>query len=521
MTITMAKLTEPASWPIPETDAGLFTLILAIRLANSLSINTFFQADEYWQALEPAHYQIFGYGYLTWEWRQGIRSFMHPLLYVPIYKVCQILSLDYAYLLYLPKAMNALICAVGETFQYKLTCKWTQDPSVRRAMFYLSLFSPFNWYCYCRSFSNSLELALTTVALFLYPETFGVHYIYSMAIAGLCCIIRPTNGLIWVVYGLRNFYRGPRLKIIISTILIGIAVLSVDLIVNRYFYGSWRIPYIKFLDFNVSKNLSSFYGVSRLDFYFLQAIPVILLTYLPYFMIGLLVKKSRELKLVLIINLLVFSLIQHKEFRFIYPMMPILLFFATHGMLYALRKLKPLTSSSLILFISLLNTAMAFYFTQIHESGVITVTRYLRDEIGSSQSSIGFLTPCHSTPFQSHFHLHPNQVDIWFLTCEPPLQLSSSSDLATYRDESDEFYDDMPGFLQRNFPSLTADKSKDETKGPYPHTWPEYLVFFESLEQFMKEYLRNSSYSEHHRIFNSRFHWDSRRTGDVIIYKLN
>ncbi|KAG7869395.1 hypothetical protein KL918_000940 [Ogataea parapolymorpha] len=521
MTKIMAKLTRPESWPIPETDAGLFALLLTIRLVNSLSINTFFQADEYWQALEPAHYQVFGYGYLTWEWRQGIRSFLHPLLYVPIYKICQLMRLDYAYLLYLPKIMNALICSVGETFQYKLACKWTKDPSARRLMFYLSLFSPFNWYCYCRSFSNSLELALTTIALFLYPETFDVYYIYSMTIAGLCCIIRPTNGLIWAVYGLRNFRRGPRFEIMVSTILIGIAVLGVDSIVNRYFYGTWIIPSIKFLDFNVSRNLSSFYGVSRLDFYFFQAIPVILLTYLPFFTIGLLVKKARELKLVLIIDILAFSLIQHKEFRFIYPMMPILLFFTTHGVLYALKKLKPFTFSCLILFIAFFNTAIAFYFTQIHESGVITVTQYLRNEIGSRQSSIGFLTPCHSTPFQSHFHLQPNQVDIWFLTCEPPLHLNSSSDLTAYRDESDEFYDDMLGFLQQNFPSLTAENSKDEIRGSHPHTWPEYLVFFENLEQFMKEYLRNSSYSEHHRIFNSRFHWDFRRTGDVIIYKFN
>ncbi|KAG7821074.1 hypothetical protein KL909_000277 [Ogataea angusta] len=517
----MAKLTKPESWPVPETDTGLFTLLLAIRLANSVSINTFFQADEYWQALEPAHYQIFGYGYLTWEWRQGIRSFMHPLLYVPIYKICQLLRLDYAYLLYLPKLMNALICAVGETFQYKLTCKWTKDPSARRTMFYLSLFSPFNWYCYCRSFSNSLELALTTIALFLYPETFDDYYIYSMIIAGFCCIIRPTNGLIWLVYGLRNLRRGPRLKIIVSTILIGIAIFSIDSIVNRHFYGAWTIPSINFLNFNVSRNLSSFYGTSRLDFYFFQAIPVMLLTYLPYFIIGLLVKEARELKLVLIINLLAYSLIQHKEFRFIYPLMPILLFFTTYGVLYTLRKLKPVTSSSLILLIALLNITIAFYFTQIHESGVITVTQYLRDEIGSKQSSIGFLTPCHSTPFQSHFHLHPNQVDIWFLTCEPPLHLDSSTDLAAYRDESDEFYDDTLGFLQRNFPSLTVENSRDDLRGSYPHTWPEYLIFFESLEQFMKEYLHNSGYSEYHRIFNSRFHWDSRRTGDVIIYKLN
>ncbi|KAH3665937.1 hypothetical protein OGAPHI_004126 [Ogataea philodendri] len=516
MATTHPKL---AGLPIPSSDAKVFILLLSIRLVNSLSIKTFFQADEYWQALEPAHYFVFGYGYLTWEWQQGIRSFLHPLLYVPIYKTCRQFDLDYSYVLYLPKVLNALICATGETFQYKLAIKLTRDHQIASLMFYLSLLSPFNWYCYCRSFSNSLELTLTNIALYLFPSHFNANYPLSIFVAGLCCLIRPTSALTWAFYGVRCLISGDRVIILFITIITALGVILIDISVNYSFYGKLIFPTLEFLQFNVSKSLSSFYGVSRLDFYIFQAIPVLLLTYIPFFIIGLVVKKHKQLKLLLILNLAAFSLIQHKEFRFIYPLMPILLLFAAYGVQYIASILSPRTRNLVFSTLIITNISISYYFTQIHESGVISVTKYLRDEITDQRSSVGFLTPCHSTPFQSHFHIPPEQVDIWFLTCEPPLHLNSSEGLDNYMDESDEFYDNTLGFLETNFPALTPTSREGQVSGKYPHHWPEYLVFFEHLEPLMKQYLENSKYSESHRLFNSRFHWDHRRTGDLIIYK--
>lgn len=46
--------------------------LLAPLLIRSLQLalpQTFFQPDEFYQALEPAHWLVFGYGHLTWEWR--------------------------------------------------------------------------------------------------------------------------------------------------------------------------------------------------------------------------------------------------------------------------------------------------------------------------------------------------------------------------------------------------------------------------------------------------------------------
>lgn len=77
----------------------VFLVALIFRVANSLVVQTFFSPDEYWQALEPAHVAVYGYGVLTWEWAEGIRSFIHPLLYALLYKLLEILSLDNTFFL--------------------------------------------------------------------------------------------------------------------------------------------------------------------------------------------------------------------------------------------------------------------------------------------------------------------------------------------------------------------------------------------------------------------------------------
>lgn len=69
---------------------------LAVRVLQALLTSTFFQPDEFFQALEPAHYLVFGYGHLTWEWRyiHPIRSIIYPGVFVPAYWLVKVLGLE-------------------------------------------------------------------------------------------------------------------------------------------------------------------------------------------------------------------------------------------------------------------------------------------------------------------------------------------------------------------------------------------------------------------------------------------
>lgn len=71
-----------------------FLLILIIRISSVFLVQTWFVPDEYWQSLEIAHWLSFGYGYLTWEWFEGIRSLIYPLFIAIVFKHLENLNLD-------------------------------------------------------------------------------------------------------------------------------------------------------------------------------------------------------------------------------------------------------------------------------------------------------------------------------------------------------------------------------------------------------------------------------------------
>lgn len=128
-------MTSPVS-PPPRGSARLALLLthplclaLLVRSLGLLLPHTYFQPDEFWQALEPAHVRVFGYGFLSWEWRalpgstlstgsaglewgrtgtQGVladayerwvirgqlRSWAWPGVFVGVYKALRLLGLD-------------------------------------------------------------------------------------------------------------------------------------------------------------------------------------------------------------------------------------------------------------------------------------------------------------------------------------------------------------------------------------------------------------------------------------------
>ena len=87
-------------------DRRLLLLLLLLRIFNALTIKTFFQPDEYYQSLEPAWKLVFGYGELTWEWKEAIRSFFYPSIFAGVWWLLKIVGIQDA---------NVLVFVVGFT----------------------------------------------------------------------------------------------------------------------------------------------------------------------------------------------------------------------------------------------------------------------------------------------------------------------------------------------------------------------------------------------------------------------
>lgn len=265
---------------------------------------------------------------------------------------------------------------------------------------------------------------------------------------------------------------------------------------TRLYTTQWTLtnliftPYL-FFKTNVINNISLFYGVHTWHWYLSQGIPFILTSYLPVYIYGLyciyqtptIYKRIKTLIYLSIWVIFIYSLLPHKEFRFIFPIVPIFLMISAYG----LQRI-PKWRNRILLFLTITQLPMALYTTVWHQRGVMDVMQWLRTQ---PTSSISILMPCHSTPYYSILH---KNTPIWFLTCEPPLN-------ATVLDESDEFYRNPIEYLNSQ-----------------ENIWPtSHLILFESLIPKLNLYLNQLGYVECKRFFNSHFHPDPRRRGDVVV----
>lgn len=373
----------------------------------------------------------------------------------------------------------------------------------------------------------------------------------------MACILRPTNILIWATLASLVLYRNTwevQTTLVREGVICGSAVLAVSAPVDRLFYGAWTFPPLQFLYFNIAQSLAIFYGANDFHYYLSQGLPLLLTTALPFTLYGLYrtIQQQRssapkwqtvqsQLALICLVMPLVLSVISHKEVRFIYPLLPCLHLLSAQplvdffdpsvsrtGTFQTPRKLT-------LTFILIANAVIALYTTIHHASGAINIMDYLRAQheqhapsTGNTGITAGFLMPCHSTPWRSHL-VHPT-IDAWALTCEPPINLTPAKK-ATYVDEADQFYADPSSFLKshmtRSIPrkpsysssSPSTSSSRQQKKDIRP--WPDYLIFFAQLEQTLSAHVRSAPYAECHRTFNTAWHDDWRRQGDVVVWCLD
>ncbi|XP_037933585.1 GPI mannosyltransferase 3 isoform X2 [Teleopsis dalmanni] len=480
-------------------------LILAVRLASVFVVKTFYVPDEYWQSLEVAHKLAFGYGYITWEWVQGIRSYIYPLLIAGVYKALALLNLDSAYLLaILPRILQALLTTYSDYRFYVWTGK-------RKWALFLIVVPWFWFYTGSRTLTNTLEASLTTIALSYFPWT-GESSLYLWP-AALCCYLRPTAAIIWLplsIYHLRKTKQSLIGLLFKKFLVIGVLVAALGIGVDTYLHGKLIITPYEFLKYNVFHNIGSFYGSHPWHWYFTIGLPSVLgIITLPFlFAVIETVRRSetypvrKNLLLTIAISLVAFSFIEHKEFRFVTSLLPLCLYITAD----TLTRWSYNASRKMLWFIALLivfgNAIPAWYLSTIHQKGPIEVMSKLqevaadyRDE-NNHRANILFLMPCHSTPFYSHIH---QNVTMRFLTCEPNLK-----DEKNYKDEADQFYESPVHWLRSHIPS-------------YPRTaMPTHVVLYEPLAGKVNEFLLN--YKELYRIINAEY--VQARTGkNILVYQ--
>lgn len=501
-----------------SSEKNIFTLCLAFRIANSLLIRTYFNPDEHWQALEVAHRIVFGYGHLTWEWRKGIRSYFHPLLFAVLYKVLALFGLDTPWFMaHAPRLLQALFSAVGDLYFYRLSNAIFGNFVAKWALF-SQLANWFMFFCFNRTLSNSLETVLTLVGLYYWPcmraspsKVPLVLRKWGLAIAALACAIRPTSAITWVYVGLLELaVTRDRLKfLVLEVVPIGALVLGLSCLLDRLMYGSWVIVPLNFLKFNFLSSGGDYYGTHKWHWYFSQGFTVMLFTFLPFSIAGSIKSKCWKLSGLIAWVLIVYSIQGHKEFRFVLPMLPIALMFSGYSLSVMAKSdsdsrrkgspnshmKRPSKVGFAIFFLLATNIPMALYMSLVHQRGTEDVMIYLSKEAQNEKvKGILFLMPCHATPYYSTLHY---DLPMCILDCSP-------SEEKGIPDESDHFMMDPVSFV-----TLMTNGSL-----------PSHVVLFDSEEKLLRDFLISHSFTEIRRFFHAHFKVDRDLQASVVVYAL-
>ena len=281
---------------------------LATRFLSVLLVQTYFVPDEYWQSLEIAHLKVFGYGYETWEWIEGIRGYTYPLFICILYKLLRILCLDYTFLLiYAPRILQAILTTFADVKLFAFA-KALFGTRIAFYAYFLHLSSWFIFYTSSRTLTNTIEMALIVIALgsyhwkiFLTGKSLVEHYsspFLGLFFCGLSCVIRPTAVITWLPILLSELYHDVIRKNSFYFLKIGVitalVLLSTSTLLDYLFYGKFIIVHWRFLQFNFMQNLSGFYGSHPWHWYLTQGIPVALFTHLLPFLVGVFTCKAKE-----------------------------------------------------------------------------------------------------------------------------------------------------------------------------------------------------------------------------------
>ncbi|CAG8972604.1 hypothetical protein HYALB_00005373 [Hymenoscyphus albidus] len=363
----------------------IWIMLVALRCVNALFVRTFFQPDEYFQSLEPAWQMAFGSdsgAWITWEWDHQLRSSLHPAMFAAIYyaanKTMELVSCFPQFramiLKVLPNVVQALFAAATDYYTWQFAEKiYGKGSRSAWVTLFMSMFSPWNWFCSTRTFSNCVEMTLTIAALSFWPWEMTTDasstessrsakgkfkssttktQIFtnsgsvtelrtSLLLAFTACILRPTNGLIWfsVVMPIATQFYKPSTRLAFSDYLILIreVILCLSFVLllsagsDKLYFGKWTFPPLQWLNFNISQDLAVFYGRNDWHYYLSQGLPLLLTTYLPFTIVALwkttLLPSSNirvHILTLILVTIGVLSQIAHKEVRFIYPLLPLL-----------------------------------------------------------------------------------------------------------------------------------------------------------------------------------------------------
>jgi 4-amino-4-deoxy-L-arabinose transferase-like glycosyltransferase len=323
-----------------------------VRILVAIFSKGFMHADEHFQSIEIAYKRVFGFGVIPWEFEEGVRSWFYPGIVTIIFKIMIFFGITDINTLMIGVRLFSVFCSM---IPVVVSYFFAERLFNRNVGIVATIFISF-WYDFifwsARTIGDSLAMnfvffgcflvflclprkncsqqeKLTTKRLFLYSFFAGINFgIAFMFKFSSIVVVIPL--VVWLF-----IYKKWKAVIFLS---IGIFVILIAQgVLDQLTWGSFLHSPIEFFKYNIIEGKNAIYGSYPFVAYialFFDVYSEYSVVFLMFLILGVSCSKKESVLLTtFFFYLLVFSFISHKEYRFILPVMPLLVIFAARGFL--------------------------------------------------------------------------------------------------------------------------------------------------------------------------------------------
>jgi len=308
-------------------------LTVVTRLWLAAGDHSVFWPDEIYQSLEPAHRLAFGYGLLPWEFRDGARSWAFPALIAGPLKVLGLFHVQSPLAFVLTaRLIMVLVTLAGTGAGIEYARRLGGKSAALIAAFALALYPPLLAYSHRTLQEDASAPLIVMVPLLLLARTPRAAS-WAGLVVGIASLLRFQCAFVAGTFVVALVFerRWEDLKAYLKA---GVLVAAAGGLLDWFTWGRPFHSFITYVQFNLIRSGASTFGVSPRS-YFLTTLwtasgPAILLIGIGLVVAGF--SKARASAAAVAIFVLLHSAIPHKAFRFLLPVMPLMLCVSAVGL---------------------------------------------------------------------------------------------------------------------------------------------------------------------------------------------
>lgn len=352
------------------------TIGLVFHLIAVIFSIGFYRHDEQREVLQVVGYKLGMYdsSYLSFQFHSMIRPWLQPLLYVWPSKIYLLFTkLNPFHLAMLYRFISSVIGISSLWVLYKCFEERLKLPKNQELYFFFAGFLWFMPFLHARTANENLCSSFFIFGLYYLMKDvswksailsgilFGVSFILRFQMA---VMIAPT--VLWFLI----FKKYPFKKYLVLTLTF-FAMVGISTIIDSYYYGQFTFTPFNYVYVNIVQKYAAQFGVTPWYDYFVQGFkdgvpPLSLFFILVYLVLWVKFPKSL-LTWITLPFFIVHSLIGHKEFRFIFPM----IFLLPAILTFLVMELNLVVKKSWIILFQVFNIPLIIYFSIVPASNLM------------------------------------------------------------------------------------------------------------------------------------------------------